>query len=116
MHLSKNLQELLKNLSKAGFDVVKGVFEEDEDNEHKSVKGRITYARLPELAQYDDCTHLLRPIETVKLKLYVPSNCEDAEDEFFNILQKAKASYDIEEFDEHVSSELLVHTFIVTSI
>lgn len=122
MQLSENLRKLLRTFDNAGFKVEQGIFDESstpDDSElyfHQYAKGMITYSRVLETANYDNKTVILTPIETIQVKLYVPPNSEEIEEEFFDILKQNDASYDIEDFDQYVTNDLIMHSLVVTAV
>ena len=48
--------------------------------------------------------------------LYVPQNSEEVEQKFFDVLQEYGACFEIEDFDDCVTPEIVRHTILITAV
>ena len=115
MTLSQNLKEILESLKLKGFDVQSCSFE-DDDPENIKPTGRIVYKRVVETYDFDNQTKILPEISSLELKLYLPQNSEEVEDAFFDVLQSSGACFEIEDFDDCVTPEIVRHTILITAV
>lgn len=115
MLLSQSLKRILKSLEEKGFEVQSCVFDEEIPDTVKP-SGKIVYKRVVETYDYDNCTKILPEISSLELNLYVPQNSEEVEQKFFDVLQEYSACFEIEDFDDCVTPEIVRHTILITAV